>query len=184
MSVHKFIGRSMVFSTLILTLGCKKAEPPLPDAVVGGDNVFACHINGKSFIAHDHADLFGSSSKAVDGGFWIVYEPYRRGDNFELTGSTSDGDMVLYIGFCDSTGTYTLNHTVSCPSPTCTPSYNYASYQSKFFTSESLTGYIHMMLRDTAANESLGTFAFSAKDKSGNKIDVTDGRFYYKYRKP
>ena len=180
--LYVFLCLLVLYSGWGILSGCKKAEPPLPDAVVGGDNVFACHINGKSFIAHDHADLFGSSSKAVEGGFWGVFVPYERTNNFWLIGSTEDGDMELYISFCDSAGLYSLQGNVPCPTPTCVPLINYAAYQHSYFTTEQQTGLIKIDYLLRSADEIRGTFAFKAVDKKGNRIDVTDGRFYYKHR--
>jgi hypothetical protein len=94
-----------IFSCTLLSLSCKKEK--LPKATQEGKNTFGCKIDGKVFLPTKSSGLFGSPPVEVynipSNGFTLLAKYYGDGaDPFKK-------DMILYLEYLTSTGTYTLN---------------------------------------------------------------------------
>jgi hypothetical protein len=156
-----------IFSCTLLSLSCKKEK--LPKATQEGKNTFGCKIDGKVFLPSKSSGLFGSPPVEVynipSNGFTLLAKYYGDGsDPFKK-------DMILYLEYLTSTGTYTLN---AAPNQGTYELTGIAYYQ----TDAIHTGIVTITRCDLTSQIYSGTFSFTAIDKStGKVVKVTDGRF-------
>jgi hypothetical protein len=158
----------LLLSCFILSLSCKKDK--LPKATQEGLNTFGCKVDGKLFLPSKSAGLFGSPPITVynipSNGFTLLGKYYGdRADPFKQ-------DVMLYLEYLTSTGTYTLNSTP-----------NQGVYELRgggpfYQTDDTHTGTVTITRCDLTNQIYSGTFSFTAIDKNtGKVVKVTDGRF-------
>ena len=169
-----WIGLSLLF----LLSAC---DEKLPKPSTKGANIFACKVNGKSWIA----DAGGSfSGKKIS----IVYQADRPQKRFVVyaTQNTKKSNTVIQLALEDvsSTGTQYFAFDTN-PYPGDLQFKNHALYSkykpgsADYITNSKFTGSINVTRLDTANNIVAGTFEFTAEnmDGSGETIKVTAGRF-------
>lgn len=159
-------------------LSCRKQQDPLPDAVPGAGNVFACHVNGKNWVAK--SSLF--DPKYISGG--VSINPVDSTRYIWLTGTNEGTSVSLYTGKINGPGVYPLNQS-ACPRPACISKENYGSFSASgypgdfYMTGSQATGVLYLETCDTIANRLRGTFSFDAENEGGKTVQVRDGRFIY-----
>jgi hypothetical protein len=163
-------GKMLIYIlfSILLSLSCKKEK--LPKATQEGKNTFGCKIDGKVFLPSKSAGLFGSPPITVynipSNGFTLLGKYYGdESDPFKQ-------DLILYMEYLTSTGTYTLN---------ATP--NQGVYELRgggphYQTDAIHTGTVTITRCDLINQIYSGSFSFTAVDNNtGKVVKVTDGRF-------
>ena len=164
-----------------LSFQCRKDKPDvqneLPPVTQSGQNIFACHINGDSWISDKGLSNMGGAISS---------------DSFDVVGTRqySDGHLEkllirLYGSYNPSITTYSLNNTT-----TSYAIYNRTSAKSCFSISggygdvivrKVTGGTVTITKRDTINRIISGTFSFYVPTDFCDTLKVTDGRFDIKY---
>ncbi len=168
------IGLSLLF----LLSAC---DEKLPKPSTKGANIFACKVNGKSWIA----DAGGSfSGKKIS----IVYQSDRSRKSFVLYATRiakkSNTAIQLALEDLTTTGTqYFAFDTNAYPGDLQFKNHAlYSKYEpgtADYITNSKFNGSINITRLDTANHIIAGTFEFTAENTngSGETVKVTDGRF-------
>ena len=165
--IKNFMGLIWALSAL---MGCKSQQDALPPPSTEGLNIFACKINGKSWIANGRSNDQGPSGKPIEIEFRKV-----SADTFYLMihthADTKDRVQITLPG--GVIGENTLTDRYGAPFGI------YYDNQFRIFNSmRNNPGSVRITRLDTVNQVISGTFAFDAQyivDKS--IIKITEGRF-------
>lgn len=144
-------------------------EPRLPDLTMEGKNTFGCRVNGEVWLpfrketnSPSRYASFSAQGLSILAGQW-------DGEKDEWI------SLIAHFEQAKDT-TYSLGSNVS--------GLGWGSYQdgsTVFFTDEELNGKLHIVAfhleNDGKHRFIAGTFEFTARDASGQLVEVTDGRF-------
>jgi hypothetical protein len=180
----------LFISLVLLFAGCKKKNER-PVATKGGPNFASCYIDGEYFASAPDGYDFSGPTTGIDGGYYLdpcnsncdlTLDSIRKFNKvYWLTITSSKKSIVIYFNNDPTMGYHRINYTVPGIKPTMiVPGAPYLSYNNKFTTSATSEGWVNFSIADAKTLESMGTFAFTGTDAQGNKVQVTDGQFYYK----
>ena len=170
----------------IMFLSCKKNrnEDTLPSETQEGKNTFGCYVDGQLFTAATtlfgfvrpvNVNYFNNSTSMYRAGF-ISIEGIDARSTLNVAGTIVINKLNIF-----NTGEYSLiDMGDSCGANyTCDDIgyYNTKSGQSYSATAGKLT----ISKLDTLNKIASGRFYFTARDRFGNKVEITDGRFDAKY---
>lgn len=172
-------------SILTGTVSCKKYQPPkpdnpygLPDATQSGQDIFACLVNGKPWIA-------GNIDEAVVG----TVHP----NSLDVSGILSTGDEVEQMGLViyqsidnieinipyNLSDTAIIRSEMSGGGDSCFAGSAYA-YGSPFYV-YAVSGQLVITKLDTARQIVSGTFWMDIPSPYCDTVKITDGRFDIRY---
>lgn len=179
----------LVLTLLITTLlSCRKNRTDtsyiFPTETQEGKNTFGCYVNSTAFIAG--TTLFGLVSP-VNANYYKDSTQYYQGGFLSINGIDARyslnvaGNVVINKLRVFGVGEYNFQNTGgNCASTySCDDiGYHNASTGKTYFAE---SGKLIITKLDTLTKIISGKFDFIAKDTSGNKVEVIDGRFDVKY---
>jgi hypothetical protein len=183
-----------LLSLTLLFCACRRdsASPALPYR--GGPNYAACTINGERFVPDPDSKTFSGSVTGIDGGIRCVPCQTTLCDYVSIRDSTTRCNLGYYLSiraggryvaiYFDSTphpGRNEIGQRIIAPYPTAVlPGAPYCSVDGRYLTGPTARGYVDFTYIDRDSNETMGTFAFTAKDLNGDSVVVENGAFYLK----
>ena len=143
---------------------CKKDGPEagLPAATQEGKNTFGCLVDGKPFGPMPPAGINSSRREPLEASIY-------RTDL--LVSARGEGYVDFALRKAFRPGTYPLGDTNAN---------GYAAYRisaGDYYTDAVHTGTLTLTRIDTVARIAAGTFQFTALDRNGQTVTVTEGRF-------
>lgn len=179
--------RSSVVVKLLLVLlpgflltTCTNVDP-VPAATQQGRNIFACKVNGKTWIPNGGPGFMGL--RPLTGGFHYVYNKNGPGKHLgvKIGAHMKNGEYINLYLQRSAVGKYQLNQQTQISPFTLFPE-NYGAFHSDgyFVTNAQATGEITITKSDTVKLLIAGTFRFRAMKGSGSSaktVEITDGRF-------
>ena len=185
----KFHAYSFAFVVLAITCFCvscrksTKQQITFPEATQEGKNTFGSYIDGDQFIAA--STIFGLVRPINVAYYYDSTNDFKAGSIF-IQGIDARSTLPI-AGFIAiqkmnvfGTGTFPLTYVSNCSRQyTCDASFYYNSQLSKNYFADS--GELTISKLDTVNRIISGTFHFTAKDSTGVKKEITNGRFDVKY---
>ena len=156
-------------AAMLLAAGCKKDDPTagLPAATQTGANTFGCLVDGKVFVPLPPQAINSSHRDPLEASLYrtdIIVS--ARGEGYV--------DFALRRAF--QPGTYAIGETRTG---------SYGSYDvsaGSYYTTSTYMGTVTLTRIDTVARIAAGTFQFTAVNRDGKTVTVTDGRFDVRLR--
>ncbi|MES2765449.1 MAG: DUF6252 family protein [Bacteroidota bacterium] len=146
---------------LILTFcGCENSsEPSLEER-------FSCKVDGKLFVAAADSEnpITGSKNLSIDYSGESSFSPYY----LSITASGKNEGVSVGCKAVTKTGTYPIN----------SAAYDRNAHYFEYKEEGTVTIY-HL---DTIAKKIAGTFQFTAEDRNGIKVTISEGKFNHIYK--
>lgn len=161
---------ALLFSFLIS--GCDK-EVPYPEETYSGLNNFACHVNGRQWVAQTYRKsdkwrlLVGYDNAYPELGFSVIANNHRKDREQSLLFEVAPLDTFPFDEF-----------------PRRVPILNgvYEDYQTnEVFSTQSEGFFVEFVRFDTTLRIVSGRFEFEASDEAGGSVLITDGIFDVNY---
>lgn len=180
--LNKSLPSGVALLGICLTLILSACDERLPEPTTKGANIFACKVNGKSWIPDASRSFNGKRLSLL---YSNLFKPKM---NFVLyaTRITNKESTRIQLALEDvrTTGTQYFAYDTN-PYPAELHYKNHAVYTeykpgtADYMTNTRYTGSINFTRVDTINHIISGTFEFTAEntDGSGETIRVTDGRF-------
>jgi hypothetical protein len=175
---------SIICVAFILLCQCKKeAEPQLPPITTTGANTFGCKVNGRVFVPRDgngkpglYAQYANFNTGPGATGGWYLNIPaidYQSNDDNAIVIQTDS--LLIAEGL---TYEFKLSNVVN-PKPIKGTFYTYCDFNGNTYAKTAAdTGQIRILRFDQFKRLISATFSYSATNiSSGEKINITDGRF-------
>lgn len=168
-------------SFILLSTGCKKNknEPQLPPITTTGAMTFGCKINGKVFVPRDARGKVGLIVEYtnLDGG-WHLNLPATNWQSRPTEGFSIGTDSLLLV----SGVTYEFKLDANYQSIKGTTYAKFANSSGGYLKLNNNNGSLFITKHDQQNRILSGTFFFTGTNLStGDKINVTDGRFDIRY---
>lgn len=151
--------------SLFLFISCQKER--LPKLTEEGKNTFGCKINGKNWVPHGTGGFGGSDP--TSGGF------FQNTHTIFITAYNGRESIEFYLENVFNSGEYSLSGN------------NGGSYYIRgdntsipdisYITDSQHTGKVEIVNYDTTNKIVSGTFQFTAVNKEGETVRITEGRF-------
>ena len=166
---------ALAFTAVLFSLfisGCDK-EVPFPDESYSGLNNFACHINGREWVAQTYRKsdkwrlLVGYDNAFPELGFSVIANNHRKDREQSLLFESAPLDTFAFGEL-----------------PKQVPMLNgvYEDYATEQVYSTQSEGFFVEFTRfDTTLRIISGRFEFEATDESGGSVLITDGIFDVTY---
>jgi hypothetical protein len=162
-----------VLTILLCTFSCERQS--LTPETQTGENTFSCRVNGKVWIPGS-TGFFGDDP--ISGGFrWFVKDSLM---GFHIFTIASNGDQIQLHLRSSAVGTHKLNRKTAARDFQMNAE-NYLLFRKKsgyeYITSNVNIGTVNITKSDTISGILSGTFGGELVDRSGNTINVRNGRF-------
>ncbi|MDQ2770011.1 MAG: DUF6252 family protein [Bacteroidota bacterium] len=151
-------------AAVLFTAACKKDGPEagLPAATQEGKNTFGCLVDGQLFVPLPPAGINSSHREPLEASLY-------RTDILVSGRGNGYVDFALRNAF--RPGTYNLGETYTGSSG------RYEISAGAYYTNTVYTGTVTLTRIDTVAKIAAGTFQFTALNRSGKTVTVTNGCF-------
>jgi hypothetical protein len=167
---------SLIIILIVMTFAtCKKG---LPVETQTGAGTFGCYLNGVLLTPRGggivpNRDCYYQQLAAGDSG--IVF--HVSGRDYKVPADTKSV-AINVAGIRIVAGmTIPLTRGIDYKSGRGQCSNGNTDVEHKYYTNDSISGYLHISKFDEVNQIAAGTFAFRAKNSFGDSVNISDGRF-------
>ncbi len=165
------------FSSLFLNTKCRKeSEPQLPPETTTGANTFGCKVDGKvftpkgSFVGPGITAQYLFLGNGIGGGWFLNITAANRVDNPNLSISIATDSLLVIEG-----NSYTLERVKGYAYAQCLSDITFYRMNSGDL------GTLYITKHDQTKHIISGRFSFTASRSTGEKVNITEGRFDIRY---